>query len=325
MGENSAWEGKMRRFSVLIVLIVLASLCADAARTSRASAEAIYSLYLPHIGKKTAIGPPPGPEWLTIVNGYRALSLLPPVTENTVWSDGDWKHARYMVKTDQITHDEDNNSPWYTPEGDEAAHSGNVMVSSSSSATDRSAIDLWLQGPFHALGILDPALLQSGFGSYREADGGWQMAATLDVSRGQGAIPGSVKFPILWPGNGVSFPFNSYNGGESPDPLTSCSGYSAPTGFPVIIQLGPGNITPNVTAHSFARGGTALVHCIYDETNYSNPDGGSQSLVRSILNARDAVVLIPRQPLSAGQTYTVSITANGQTYIWTFTIASLGY
>lgn len=287
-----------------------------------ASGDAAQSSYLPFIGKKVTL-PPPANDWLSIVNSYRALALLPPVTENPAWSDGDWKHARYMVKTDQITHDEDNSSPWYTPEGDEAAHNSNVMVSSSATATDRYAIELWLQGPFHALGILDPALLQAGFGSYREADGGWQMAAALNVLQGLGSIPASVHFPILWPGSGVSFPLSAYGGGESPDPLSSCSGYSVPAGSPVILQLGPGNITPHVTAHSFARGGTPLEHCVFDETNYQNPDSGSQSLGRSVLNARDAVVLIPRQPLASGQTYTASITADGQTYTWSFTIAAL--
>jgi hypothetical protein len=44
-------------------------------------------------------------------------------------------------------------------------------------------------------------------------------------------------------------------------------------------------------------------------------------LGRNILNARDAVVLIPRDPLTPGTRYTVSITVNGQTHAWSFTVS----
>ena len=39
------------------------------------------------------------------------------------------------------------------------------------------------------------------------------------------------------------------------------------------------------------------------------------------LAASDAVVLIPQQPLSPGQSYTVSISINGQSRVWTFRVA----
>jgi hypothetical protein len=35
---------------------------------------------------------------------------------------------------------------------------------------------------------------------------------------------------------------------------------------------------------------------------------------RSILDLRTAIIIIPRSPLTAGSSYTISITANGQTY-----------
>jgi len=70
------------------------------------------------------------------------------------------------------------------------------------------------------------------------------------------------------------------------------------------------------------QGSTPLEHCVYDETSYTNPDGSDQSLGRSILDARDAIVLIPREPLTPGSSYTVSITVSGQTYAWSFTVSS---
>lgn len=254
---------------------------------------------------------------LDIVNRYQSLDGLPPVTENLAWSDGAYKHARSMVKNNVIGHSEDPSLPWYNPEGDQAARNGNVMVSTNVHATDADAILMWMQGPFHAVPIIDPKLAQSGYGSYREADGGYQMGATLDVLRGRTASP--TSFPVFWPGKNIAMPILSYPGGESPDPLTSCPGYSVPTGPPIILQLGTGGITPNVTAHSFSRSGVPLDHCLFTETTYTNPDPSQQSLGRTVLGARDAIVVMPRSPLVAGHQYSVSITVNGVTHSWSFT------
>jgi hypothetical protein len=264
----------------------------------------------------------PEPEWLAYVNQFRSLAVLPHLTENPDWSAGDVLHSRYMVKEDVITHLEDSNSPWYTPEGYNAGRNGNVAISSSSSASDEFAIDLWMTGPFHAVGILDPQLAQTGFGSYRENIGSWRMGATLDVLRGIGNLPPGINFPIYFPKDGGQTWLTSYGGNESPDPLTSCPGYSAPSGPPIILQLGSGSDTPNVTESSFSQGSTNLEHCVFDETNYSNGDIDRQNLGRSVLNGRDAIVIMPRNPLVVGQTYTASITSNGNTYTWSFLVGS---
>ena len=50
------------------------------------------------------------------------------------------------------------------PGGDTAGNSGNVAVSSSIDADARSHIDLWMTGPFHAIGILRHNLRSTGFG-----------------------------------------------------------------------------------------------------------------------------------------------------------------
>lgn len=260
--------------------------------------------------------------WLAYVNAYRSLANLPAVTENSSWSYGNWLHSRYMVKNNFIGHTEDPGNKWYTKNGLQAAQSSDLVVSSSANLNDHAAIDLWMQGPFHAVGIIDPALSIVGYNSYREADGGYQSGAGLDVRRGLGAIPSAVTFPVMYPDNGKTISLYAYNGGESPNPLASCAGYAAPTGLPIILQIGDGSLTPNVTAHSFRQGSTELEHCIYDETNYTNANASEQSLVRSILGARDAIVLIPHTALTAGQTYTVSITTNGATHTWSFTVSS---
>ncbi len=331
--KRSVWVLLLALFGLLIVTAYSAA-NVEQAITSASQWEADYQVFLPCVMKGPAASPTPAPTatptatptpqpvtWLTRVNELRSWANLPPVTENSDWSNGCVLHSRYVVKNDELTHYEDPNNPWYTQEGYDAGRNGNVMCSSDINTTDVYAINLWMVGPFHGLGIIDPRLERSAFGSYREAIGMWKMAATLDVLRGLN-WSAQVNYPVFWPANGKTVDLSRFTGGEYPNPLSSCPGYTAPTGLPVIIQLGTGSVTPNITAHSFKQGNTALDHCIFDETTYTNSDSGAQQLGRSVLNMRDAVVIIPKAPLQPGQTYTVSITNGTTAYTWSFTIAS---
>ncbi len=264
----------------------------------------------------------PGPAWLVYFNLFRSQAILPSVIENVDWSAGGVLHSRYMVKNDLITHYEDPNNAWYTEEGYEAGRNGNIFVSSSSATSDETAIDFWMVAPFHAISMLDPQLHTTALGSYREANGGWQTGVTLDVLRGRGTLPPGISFPLPFPSNGGETWLHRFNGNEWPDPLTSCPGYSPPTGAPIMLQLGAGDVIPSVTSFSLKAGASSLPACIFDETNYTNPNGSTQSTGRSILNSRDAVIIIPRNPLVSGQEYTVSVSANGNVTQWSFTAVS---
>ena len=279
-------------------------------------------------GMKSVAAPTPTPktfvtpatqDWLDRMNFHRAAAKLPPVTRtNPSWSHGCWKHARYSVKNDGLEHTEALFNSWYTPEGNQCATRANGF-GGSVNATDPDAIDSWMRGPFHAVGILDPALSESAFGSYREVGGRLEMAAWLNVISGLGSVPLSVAYPVAWPADGMSTPLTEH-WREWPSPLTSCPGYNRPSGLPVILQVGSGDTTPIVTSHEFARGVTILEHCVFDENTYTNPDSSEELLARSILDSRDAIVLIPRDPLIPGAEYTVSITVNGKTHTWSFTV-----
>jgi uncharacterized protein YkwD len=323
----------MKRWLLIVIFALLVGMLAwwETAVSYPHDATPGAVLFLPYIEKPeptptpspTATPTPQAdPEWLLYVNQFRTLADLPHLTENPAWSYGGVLHSRYMVKEDDITHYENPSSPWYTQEGYDAGRYGNIAVSSSTTAPDRFAIDLWMTGPFHAVGIIDPKLAQTGFGSYRENVGLWKMGATLDVSRGRGSLSPGTTFPIPFPKEGGQTWLTRYSGNEFPDPLTSCSGYSAPSGPPIMLQLGGGSITPSVTASSFLRDGTPLDHCIFDETSYVNSNSSMQSLGRAVLHSRDAIVIMPRSPLSVGHTYTASITVNGATHTWSFSVAA---
>ncbi len=247
--------------------------------------------------------------WLATLNSWRANAGVTALTENTTWSAGDYNHALYMVKNDLVTHYETAGTPYYTTAGDTAARHSNIQVSSTTSTTDDQAIDWWMGAPFHALGMMDPRLTQTGFGSYREVKSGWQEGAALDTLSGNSFTGG--QYPVYFPGNGTSEPLTTYSGNESPDPLQACSGYSVPTGLPVFIQIGGNVATTAGPVHSFTGNGVALAHCVID----SNSPG-----VGSDLTGRGAVIVVPRQPLVAGVKYTVALTVNGTPYTWSFTV-----
>lgn len=258
--------------------------------------------------------------WLDYLNFYRATARLSPVTENPAWSAGDRNHAMYIVKNGALEHDEDPDNAFFTPEGQAAARQSNLFHGADIDDADWSAMDMWMQSPFHAVGVLDPRLVQVGYGSYGESQGSRRTAAAaLNVVAG---IDHRVRatYPIFWPGDGTIVPLSFHRGGQ-PSTLASCRGYRAPSGFPVILQIGSGNLTPVVSTTSFTQNGRPLEHCVFDETTYRNPDREQQQLGRSILAARNAIVLVPRSPLTTGTTYTASITANGRTHTWSFGIS----
>jgi hypothetical protein len=278
-----------------------------------------YTVALPLIARPLLAPPEDGPG---AVNYYRALAGLPPALENEAYSRGAWYHARYMVKNDHLGHDEDPEDRWYTPEGAQAGANSNLMVSSNVGASDRYAVEVWVQGPFHLVGIIDPALREFGYGSYREDIGTWRMGAALDVLRGLGSVPATTEFPIYYPKDDAHMPVLEHRM-ESPSPLASCPGYAVPSGPPIVLQIGDGRETPHVTDTSLRRGGVPVDHCAFDETSYRNPDGSLQSLGRSILDGRDAIVVMPRERLVPGSVYTVAITVNGAVYRWSFTALNL--
>jgi len=230
------------------------------------------------------------------------------------------QHARYMLKHDVVKHSENPRESGATPEGAAAAAASNLAGSTSPSEPDVWAVDLWMQAPFHALGILDPALAQVGFAIEHERKGTIQTAAGLDVLRGRIAASRAAAYPITWPANGTSVPIAAHVS-EYPSPLTSCPGYSAPAGLPLIVQLGSGGNVPHVTGSWIGDGERWLEHCVFDETTYRNHDAAQQRLGRTILASRNAIVLVPRAPLRPGLTYRAGVEANGRLIDWTFSVS----
>lgn len=277
-------------------------------------------IYLPIAIRVDPYTPPSADaDGLTQINFFRAVGNLPLLTENPSWSQGCANHARYMVKTDTIAHSEDLANEWYTESGNQAAVRSNLLVFTQVDLSTQLILAEWMRQPFHGVGMIDPRLASTGYGEYRETLGSFQLGACMDVAAGAGSVPASVTYPVMWPGPDSKSPFLSYNGRESPDPLTACPGYTIPTGPAIFLLLGSGEVTPQVSDSSLLMGEIALDHCIIDQTRYVNPSNpGLQTLGRQVLQQRSAVVMLPKMPLAASTEYTVSLTNSGSLHQWTF-------
>jgi hypothetical protein len=246
-------------------------------------------------------------DWLGIVNIYRGMSGLDPVNADPTWSAQAEAHSCYMLQNG-IAHDEIEGRPGYTPGGDVAGNSGNVAVSSSVSASPRNHIDLWMTGPFHAIGILRHNLRTSGFGLCASSDTPmWHSAGTLDVIRGLDSTPRPAS-PTLFPGNGATVPLHTFVT-ESPNPLAMC-GWSGPAGLPLIAMM-PADVTSATASLTGPTG--PITTCVLHKGNVGGGVAGS------ILDGENAVVVMPRDPLADG-TYTATVDSNGGSATWSFTV-----
>jgi Cysteine-rich secretory protein family len=245
-------------------------------------------------------------DWLTTVNYFRAMSGLGSVVEDPSMSAGAYSHSCYMLNNG-ISHDETPGLPGYTPEGDVAGNSGNVAVSSAINTSARSHIELWMSGPFHAIGIIRPNLQSTGFGKCDSASTPtWHSGATLDVIRGLGSAPRPAT-PILFPGDGTTTNLDRFVV-ETPSPLTYCN-WSGPAGLP-IIALMP-EAANNASGSLIGPNGPIEV-CVLSAATTSG-------VASQILGGDNAVVIVPRTVLAPGA-YTVAANTSARNVNWTFNV-----
>jgi uncharacterized protein YkwD len=271
--------------------------------------------------------------WLQDINFFRSLAKLQPVSDNPALSQGDFEHARYLVKNfaDLIRrdaalglsmHTESPDRPWYTAQGLKAAQNSDVeqWYDPDPGARRRkiNPIDDWIKGPFHRLSILDPTMREAGFGAYCENG---VCASALELPHHWTRLaPGE---PVMFPPSGATIPFSRMVIGEWPDPLASCPGYGLPAGLAITLQLGI-FVPAILSAHSLTLAGAAVEHCAFDARTYVNPNPADQEWGRKVLAGYGAIVLIPRFPLRPGATYAVAMTVGEKSYTWSFTVGADG-
>src|SRR5579862_2639230 len=269
----------------------------------------------------------PMPPWLERMNFYRAGLGLDPIRENSQLSAGAAAHARYLLinfgedmrsakPMSGVAYTETPGKSGYTTVG--AAAARNLQLAWGCSSYDvTQQIDRWIEGPFHRFAVFDPDLAEAGYGE-AEKDGCWVAALRLPPSpEEQQPYPRAIEFPPDRANVALD-----WVGLEAPDPLESCPGFSRPVGLPLTLQLGR-LVDTKLTAHSLTENGKPIEHCIFDADSYRNHIHSSQ--VFGYWNLRDAgaVVIVPRSPLQPGSQYSVSITADGKPYTWSFTVTDV--
>ncbi len=250
---------------------------------------------------------PAGADWLTTINYYRSMAGVPPVSEDPLLSAGARNHSRYMVGNGVIAHDEVDGATYWTANGDAAGNNGNVAVSSNATTTARKHIELWMTGPFHAVGVLRPQLRTAGYGQYDDANASpWRSGATLNVISGLDLSAPRSTQPILFPGPGTTTSLTQFIA-ETPSPLPFC-GWTGPAGLPVLALLPNAPVSPVGSMTSST--GEVIEVCTLSRANTSG-------VAQAILSGDNAVVVVPRRPLAPG-TYHVTVNTGNGIVDWSF-------
>jgi hypothetical protein len=250
------------------------------------------------------------------------LTMILPLAEETGdYTFGAQSHARYMVVHDQpIAHAEDKQYALYSEEGNQSGLNSLIFATSQIQADHIWAMNFFASAPFHLLPMLDPNLKTVGYGHYNESIGNFRMAGVLNVRSGLQMPPDeTISYPIMFPGDGKETWVLRHSLFEWPNSIPSCPSFSRPSGPPIVLMLGTGDITPNVKRFSIQENGKPVETCMFNETNFSNPNPTEQSIGRSILNERDAIVLMPQNPLIINSIYLVEIEVDGELHSWAFT------
>lgn len=116
------------------------------------------------------------------INYFRALAGALAISLDATLNNNCWLHARYMAENNVLTHQEDPNKLWYTPQGQVCAGNGNAWMGGAFHQPcwqPYHAIEGWMESVGHRLWMLYPTTPVFGFGFYTAANN--RAAAGLDV------------------------------------------------------------------------------------------------------------------------------------------------
>ena len=264
-------------------------------------------------------------DWVSEINRYRTATGLAPVSDQPAWDVGMEHHFLYLRNTPgnleqspyNSVHTENPASPWYTPDGANEAASSDIILNGQH-LTEVSVVDAFLTGPFHAIGIFDPQLTQVALQLETSEFGEMELGnAMLDI--GSGIVSGPQwTVPILFPGPGMTTDLVRLHP-EAPDPDESCKDDNL--GLPIfalLTQAPDPALTATVTGPTGTVTSTDGTLCVIDSSTYVSTDPVFGSTGAATLAFSNAVVLIPRDPLTNG-TYAVTIHQPGQPDVaWSF-------
>ena len=260
------------------------------------------------------VTPPPG--WVDHLNQMRADYGSAPVTIDPALSSASQQHALYMAEHGTLTHDQVPGRARHTAAG-RAAAQRSLLAGPAARGEDTpdEFVDLWARGAFSALAMLHPGVVRIGYG---QAELGASDYAALDVHSSRSAPTATTGWPRTWPSARRSVGVRTYAGSESPDPVRGC-GAAPPTGWglPLLVSYGPGPRPTGATA-SLSVDGTAVPVCVVSAHGNADPTAVAR------LDEAHSVVVVPREPLRAGRTYTGSVTSSRGAVPLRFSVAPDG-
>lgn len=257
---------------------------------------------------------PPPAGWVEHLNQMRADYGSGPVTADVGLSSAAQQHALYMAQHRSLTRDQDPSRSRHTPAGRAAArHSLLAGPAGNSEDSPAEFVDLWARGAFSALALLHPDVKRIGYG---QAQLGAADYAALDVRSARAARAQSTGWPRTWPSARRPVGMTSYSGAEMPDPLARCGPRpSRGWGLPLLVSYGPG-ARPTGSAASLSVDGRAVSVCVV--AAHGNPDAAAVAR----LDEAHSVVVVPREPLRPGGTYTGAVTSSRGRAALRFSVAA---
>jgi hypothetical protein len=234
------------------------------------------------------------------LNEQRLAAGVAPVAFSAALSRACHLHARYLANEDPkkvvglLAHEENQESPWYTPEGAVAGKQSCIT-----SLNMDCAVAPLLATLYHRVPMMDPDLVRVGIA---QAEKDFRYFSVLDVLSAHEDAP---RRPVMLPSDGqTSVPLRFANG-ESPDPRPK--GAAEIVGYPITLSwYGGGEATAVLKS---LRGGDVecWVSTPKSPANEARPDNAS------------SVCLLPKKPLSHATKYAVTVTAGEHTWSWFFT------
>ena len=327
----------------------------EIALTSPDGKEAVLPFYL----KVLAPGERSGMEaW----NFWRDYMDLPRVKEDPEWSFRAWLHSRYAMMNypDNLPHDEDLSQPFASPEGREAGRRGNESWRFGRRngqpywPPEEIPISSWITGPFHRFNMIDPRAVNGGFGIYRDV--GFAPGYGDGFGRSWANLPNLYggerdTRPQLFPAPDKPAPLTIFKGRENPSPTPPCMNpdrppkrpfltqegltwddgagvVRTPIGLPITLQTFPTSpVDTEVLSARLVRlsDGAENPICAYGSLQYwEGRDFWRERAIRG-LRGRGAVIALPHQPLTPGETYEahlrVRLGGEEREFTWRFSVA----
>ena len=244
------------------------------------------------------------------INQYRASAGVPPMAVHPALMEAAAGHVRYYEANQGAEslagmglHEQDPEAPGFTGvEMDDraraAGYDGGTITENAGFGRLDAAVEWYMDTVNHRLPLIHPSALDVGMA--QSAGNGF---AIIDVGLRRDVL--DVELPAVYPPNGASDVPTLWDGVETPDPAP---GVPRPLGYPITA--------------AFAR----YQQVAWVATELRDAAGTPLEVSSPRTDWMRAVAIVPHQPLSPGQTYTVRIeaTVDGATVTreWSFTTRS---